>query len=75
MKKIFFALLILLTLRGFSQEIKISRSVVIQLNQTLDVNYPGSGWIFLGETSETGILRMIDRRPESFLGSYDQEIA
>jgi hypothetical protein len=65
MKKIFFALLILLTLRGFSQEIKISRSVVIQLNQTLDVNYPGSGWIFLGETSETGILRMIDRRPEN----------
>lgn len=65
MKKIFFALALFLTFKVFSQEIKVSRSVVIQLNQTLDVNYPGSGWIFLGETSEAGILRMIDRKPEN----------
>lgn len=70
MKKLIFALIFFLIFQGFSEEIKISRSVVIQLNQTLDVVYPGSGWIFLGEFSENRILRMIDRKTGSHATNF-----
>ncbi|MDD7416170.1 MAG: hypothetical protein PUK48_02255, partial [Spirochaetales bacterium] len=33
-------------------EVKISRSVNVKKNQMLVVEYPGNGWIFMGETSE-----------------------
>ncbi|MCR5699775.1 MAG: outer membrane protein assembly factor BamD, partial [Treponemataceae bacterium] len=33
-------------------EVKISRSVNLKKNQQLVVEYPGNGWIFMGETSE-----------------------
>ncbi|MBR6193655.1 MAG: hypothetical protein IKQ66_05825, partial [Treponema sp.] len=34
-----------------------SRSVTIAQNQYLDVEYPGKGWIYLGETDNTNMMR------------------
>ena len=34
-----------------------SRSVQIAQNQYLDVEYPGKGWIYLGETDNTNMMR------------------
>ncbi len=38
-------------------KVKPSRSVIISGNQYLDVFYPGKGWIYLGETENTTLLR------------------
>ncbi|MGL4981467.1 MAG: hypothetical protein ACRC4W_01180 [Treponemataceae bacterium] len=39
-----------------------SRSVTLAKNQMLDVVYPGSGWVFLGEKKAVNILRFIERQ-------------
>lgn len=39
-----------------------SRSVTIAVNQYLDIIYPGSGWIYLGETNDESIMRYFGRK-------------
>ncbi|MBQ2314543.1 MAG: hypothetical protein II187_06540 [Treponema sp.] len=43
-------------------EIVPSRSVTLKKNQNLDIVYPGSGWIYLGETSGSTLLRYAGRK-------------
>ncbi|MGL4986849.1 MAG: hypothetical protein ACRC5H_06910 [Treponemataceae bacterium] len=52
---------------GFVKEdefanIKPSRSVTITKNQMLDIAYPGSGWVFLGEKKAVNILHFVGRQ-------------
>lgn len=47
-----------------TEEIVPSRSVTIKQNQYLDVVYPGSGWIYLGE-NEISRLRYFGRKTEN----------
>ena len=39
-----------------------SRSVTLQKNQYLDVVYPGTGWIYLGEIDATSLLKYSGRK-------------
>ncbi len=39
-----------------------SRSMTVKLNQFVDVVYPGSGWIYVGETDETPKFRYFGRK-------------
>lgn len=39
-----------------------SRKVTIKKNQYLDVNYPGTGWIYLGEDGKTAKLIFLGRK-------------
>lgn len=48
-----------------NEEVEIiipSRSVTVAVNQYLDIIYPGSGWIYLGETNEEPTLRYFGRK-------------
>ncbi len=60
-------LLALVPLRAAAQEAEAatelpSRSVVLKKNQNLDIVYPGSGWIYLGETTGSSLLRYAGRK-------------
>lgn len=39
-----------------------SRSVKVKLSQYLDVTYPGTGWIYIGETEKTPIFNYFGRK-------------
>jgi len=45
-----------------NEEVKPSRSVKIKKNQYLDVSYPGTGWIYLGESNNTDLIRYMGRK-------------
>lgn len=42
--------------------IKPSRSVTVKKNQYLDVVYPGTGWVYLGETEKTPLFGYFGRK-------------
>ncbi|MBE6354113.1 hypothetical protein [Treponema sp.] len=42
-----------------------SRSVTIKKNQYLEIKYPGSGWVYLGETDDTSMMRYFGRKRNS----------
>ncbi|MCR4822747.1 MAG: hypothetical protein K5873_07735 [Treponema sp.] len=48
-----------------------SRKVVLNNNQYLDVVYPGSGWVYIGETEKTPLFNYFGRR----LGSENTNFA
>lgn len=50
-----------------TDEIIPSRSVTVNKNQYLDIVYPGSGWVYLGETQDPKLLTYFGRK----LGSGD----
>ena len=77
MKKSYISLLagILLCAASFAQvfspdgdtepvPVQPSRSVSLKQNQFLDIEYPGSGWIYLGEMEAASLLRYAGRRLE-----------
>ena len=43
------------------EDIKPSRSMEVKKNQYLDVTYPGSSWLYLGEVDDTGLVRYAGR--------------
>ena len=45
-----------------SASVQPSRSVTINRNQSLEVVYPGNGWIYLGETGDTNLIRYAGRK-------------
>ncbi|MCR5218303.1 hypothetical protein, partial [Treponema sp.] len=52
------------------QEITASRSVSLQKNQYLEVIYPGSGWVYLGEKDDTELMRYFGRKRNSGKTSF-----
>ena len=42
-----------------------SRTIKLQKNQYLDITYPGNGWIYLGETDNTTLMRYFGRKLDS----------
>ncbi len=49
----------------FEEEIIPSRTMSLLRNQYIDVVYPGSGWVYLGETDDTEIFRYQGRKSET----------
>lgn len=47
-----------------------SRSVTIKKNQYLEIKYPGSGWVYLGETDDTSMMRYFGRKRNSGSTSF-----
>ncbi len=39
-----------------------SRSMEMLLNQYIDIEYPGSGWVYLGETEEVNLVKYFGRK-------------
>lgn len=49
----------------FEEEYIPSRTMQLLKNQFVDVVYPGSGWVYLGETDDTEIFRYQGRKAET----------
>ncbi len=49
---------------AFKQPVVIvpSREVTVKKNQYLDVTYPGSGWVYIGENQQTPLFRYFGRK-------------
>ncbi|WP_407428412.1 hypothetical protein [Treponema sp.] len=45
-----------------SEVISPSRSVSVKLNQYLDVTYPGTGWVYIGESEQTSLFNYFGRK-------------
>lgn len=58
------------TIEEVAEKIIPSRSVTIKKNQYLEVIYPGSGWVYLGENDETEFLRYFGRKRNSGKTSF-----
>jgi len=48
-----------------AQDTTPSRSIAMMLNQYLDVTYPGTGWVYLGELNNTNLLKYYGRKIDS----------
>lgn len=49
----------------FEEEIIPSRAMELLRNQYVDVIYPGSGWVYLGETDDTEVFKYVGRKTDS----------
>lgn len=49
----------------YEEEIIPSRTMELLKNQYLDVIYPGSGWVYLGETDDTEVFKYQGRKSET----------
>lgn len=59
----------------YTEEVKTvaavpSRSITLQKNQYLDIVYPGTGWIYLGEIDATALLKYSGRKIEEDFTSF-----
>ncbi len=54
-------------LEEFKQPVVIvpSRAVTVKKNQYLDITYPGTGWVYIGETEKTPLFRYFGRKISS----------
>ncbi len=43
-------------------QIRPSRSVKVKINQYLDVSYPGTGWVYIGESEKNAIFNYFGRK-------------
>lgn len=49
----------------YTEEIVPSRKITIEKNQYLDIEYPGTGWVYLGETDEKMLFAYFGRKLNS----------